>query len=150
MSDIFDDLGNTNFSDVDTSYPVLVPDNYEWEITGAEVKTSDKTGGRYIEVKCSLVSPNAKSLKGTEVNAGYQVTHILALTPTEKFSADAIKANIARFMDAVLGRREWDPTLQAYLKQRFWAKTGVQKETTGEDGTVYPAKTVIKQFVPKA
>ena len=150
MPDVFDDLGNTNFDDVDTSYPVLSPELYEWEISGAELKTSEKSGGRYIELKCSLVSGNAKSVKGADVNAGYQVTSILALTPTEKLTADAIKANIARFMDAVLGRREWDPTLQAYVKQRFWAKTGVSAEKTAEDGTVHPPKTVIKQFIPKS
>jgi hypothetical protein len=155
MSSIFDDLGNTDLSSVDTSYPVLVPDTYEFTITGikkVEFKASTKmpNGGEGLQISATLNGPG-KDTKGRDVNPGYQVTHMISLTPTEKMTADAIKANVARFLDAVLGRREWDPTFQIYLRQSFFAKTGVQEETTNPDtGEVYPAKTVIKQFVPKS
>lgn len=141
-------------SAVDTSYPILVPDTYEFTITGmkkVEFKASTKmpNGGEGLEIKCSLLS-GGKDTKGRDVSPGYQVTHMISLTPTEKMSVDAIKANVAKFLDSVLGRREWDPTFEAYVRQTFYAKTGVQEETTNEaTGEIYAAKTVIKQFVPK-
>ena len=145
--DIFDQLGQTDWEDVDTSMPVLNPGLIEFKVNNMEVKTSERTGNRYIA--CDFrTTVETTDVEGKPVPPGYPVQHIFGLAKTEKF--DPMK-NIAEFMDAVLGNRMWDPTFEAYMGQTFYAKTKVGKERQNEEsGETYPARTEISRFMKQA
>lgn len=155
---VLDMLANTDLNTVDTSFPILAPGTYEFEVKEAEIKTSDN-GVRYAAIKTALVSPDAKDTNGNPINAGYPVRHMFMLSVSEKQVAKHgeeqakknVIADVCRFMDAVQGNRNWDETLQSYIGQRFFAKTKVSKERTDEaTGQTYSPQAEFAQLLPKA
>lgn len=154
--DIFDQLANDDMSSVDTSFPLLAPDTYEFTITNIELKTSQNTGGSYISMSLALSSEGALTPNGDPVGPGYPVTHMISTSTTEKMSEEDIKRNIAQFMDAVVGKsaREsgvhFDVTLESYKQQTLIAKTKNQPERVDKNtGETYAPRTVVSYFIPK-
>jgi hypothetical protein len=155
---VLEALAETDFTQVDTSFPNLAPGQYEFRIGSAEYKDSE-SGGKYLLFGCNLVTPDVKATDGTPVAPGYPVRHMINLTPSQKQIAksgeaaciDNIKKDIAKFLEAVTGpQRKWDPTLESYRGMNFFAKTRVSKERTDErTGVTYSPQTEFAGFIPK-
>jgi len=157
--DILGMLATEDLSQVDTSYPILLGGTYEFEIKGAEKKTSDKSGGDYLLFDCALLSSEATDIAGNPIQAGYRMRKMINLSPSEKQIAakgeeqcakDCV-ADVCKFLDALMEERIWDETLETYVSMTFWAKTKVSKERTDKaTGDVYPPAADFASFIPKA
>lgn len=155
---LFDQLANTDLTEVSTAYPVLVGGVYEFEIKAAEKKTSDRTGGDYLSFSVALISPEATDTNGNAISPGYLMRHMISLTPSakqlekkseEECNKDAI-ASLCKFLDAIMLTRVWDETLESYVGLTFFAKTKVGKERTDSNtGDVYAAQSEFASFLPK-
>jgi hypothetical protein len=155
---LFDQLANTNLAEVSTAYPVLTGGVYEFAIKTFEKKTSDRTGGDYLAIGVTLLSPDATDINGNSVSPGYAMRHMISLTPSakqleskteEECNKDAI-ASLCKFLDALMTERVWDETLESYIGLTFFAKTKVGKERTDPNtGDVYAAQSEFAAFIPK-
>lgn len=154
--DIFDELGSEDLSTVDTSYPILAPGQYEFQVKEA-TKEEAESGYQYLLFKCSLVTPNAVDTNGNPVPVGYVMRNMIGLTPAEKTIKEVgleeakkrIKANVVKFLDAVVENRYFDPTLETYVGLNFFAKTRVSKERTDPiTGQVYAPQAEFSSFIP--
>ena len=155
--DILNSLSSEELQTTDTSFPNLMPGQYEFSIAGAELKDSN-SGGKYLLFQTKLLSTDAVSTNGDPIQPGFPVRHMINLSPSQKqidksgidTCVKNIKRDLAKFLEAVVGpARTWDPTLELYLGQSFFAKTRVSKERTGDDGQTYDAQTEFSSFVPK-
>lgn len=138
-----------------TTYPEIEPGVYEWSIKAMEQRTSD-SGFEYINVQLSLVSTTARDLNGVALNPGYTMSHMLALSTTDKAIEERgeeeakaqTAARIAAFLDAFQKNRYWDATFADYIGKRLFAKVSMSKERTDKKtGVVYDARPEIKSFI---
>jgi len=85
---------------VDTSFPRLVPNKlYPLEVIEAEVRTNDEQRESLrIVLK---TTEDAYSTTGDPVNKGFPVYHYVSLTPSDKYTHETIKKNLALIMQAL-------------------------------------------------
>lgn len=158
--EVLEELGNTDYSEVDTSFPNLMPGQYEFKVSAIELKDSE-SGGKYILVNAKLVSDNATDTTGSSLAPGYPIRHMINLTPSAKQLAKSgkdecikrIKQDIAKFTEALTGpQRKWHGLegLDNYIGMSFFAKTRVSKEREDPNtGTVYSPQSEIAALIPK-
>lgn len=156
--DILNSLSSEELQSTDTSFPNLAPGQYQFRIDTAELKDSEK-GGKYLLFQCKLESTDATTTAGEPLQPGYPVRHMINLSPSQKqidkngldTCVKNIKRDIAKFLEAVMGpARTWDPSLEIYRGQTFFAKTRVSKERTDENtGITYDPQTEFAGFIPK-
>jgi hypothetical protein len=157
--DLLNDLAQTGLADVDTSFPNLAPAQYQFQITEASIKDNNAGTGKYMLFQCKLLSPDAISTTGDPIAPGYPVRHMINLSPSQKqidksgleACVKNIKRDIAKFLEAVMGpKRTFDPTMEIYPGQTFFAKTRVTAERTdAATGVTYDPATEFATFIPK-
>jgi len=146
LNAVWDDLANTDLNAIDTSRPVLAPGTYEFLVK--DVKKDESRKGTPCLSMQLLLQAEAQTVDGKTLAIGsVTVFHKIWLVTTEKYD---YKQDLARFMDAVLGSRHWDPTLEAYKGQTLTAVTGVENSTNPETGESYPPREQIKRLIKKA
>jgi hypothetical protein len=156
--DILNDLSTDELKNTNTAFPNLAPSQYEFKIDSAEIKDS-QSGGKYLLFQTKLNSPDAMSTAGEPLAVGFPVRHMINLSPSqdqidkhgEEGCKKNIKKDIAKFLEAVVGpERTWDPTLELYVGQTFFAKTRVSPERTDKKtGITYDPSTEFASFIPK-
>lgn len=131
--DILNDMDNVDLSSVNTDFPLLPKGTYEFTVTEAQVVSSkNREGGKVFEVKAAL-NQQARSTLGREINAGFPLTFRVGLTPTEKYTQQAIAENLAKFQEAVLGNKGRFMPMEQYIGKTFKANIGIDKtEQYGE------------------
>lgn len=152
---IFDDLATTDFDEVSTAYPNIAPGVYEFQIKEA-TKEQSARGGEYLCFKCTLVTDDATDTDGNPINVGYQMRHMINLTPSQKQldknGEEGCRANILKdvkkFLEAIGAEGAFDPTLESYVGANFFAKTRVSKERADDQGNIYAPSAEFAQLVP--
>lgn len=157
--DILNSLTSDELQNTDTGFPNLSPGQYEFQITGAELKDNNAKTGKYILFDSKLLSSDVTATSGDPIAPGYPVRHMINLSPSQKQidkkgldqCVKDIKRDIAKFLEAVMGpERTWDPSLGIYVGQTFFAKTRVTKERIDENtGVLYDPQTEFAGFIPK-
>lgn len=151
---IFDELASEDLTSVDTSFPILAGDTYEFRINSMTKEVAD-SGYAYLLIQAATNVPGMDT-NGNPLPPGYPVRHMIGLTPSDKQVAEIgldaakkkIKVNVVKFLDAV-GNRVFDPTLESYKDMTFFAKTRVSKERTDpRTGITYSPQAEIAQFIP--
>lgn len=151
---IFDELASEDLTQVDTSFPILAADQYEFRINSMTKETAD-SGYVYLLIQAATTVPG-QDTNGNPLNAGYPVRHMIGLTPSDKQVAEIgmdeakkkIKVNVVKFLQAV-GNLVFDPTLESYKDMTFFAKTRVSKERTDpKTGVTYSPQSEIASFIP--
>lgn len=157
--DLLNSLGSEELANVDTSFPLLKPGQYEFVVDSVEIKDSN-SGGKFISISAKL-NEDAETTAGEPLKPGYPVRHMINLTPSQKQiennprgvegCVENIKKDIAKFLDATVGpSRYYDPSFQVYRGQTFFAKTRVSKERTDErTGQTYDPQTEFATLIPK-
>src|ERR1044072_25501 len=96
MSDTttYKDPLDTNVEDVDVSYPIIPAGLYDLRIDKVSVEENrDKTGKNFVIV---LKTQQAiTDIKGNPVPAGFQLSNIISLTESEKYTAVDIGKRLA-------------------------------------------------------
>jgi hypothetical protein len=165
--DILNSLSSAELQQVDTAFPNLAPNTYEFKIVSAEIKDS-ASGGKYLLFSTKLNSTDAIDTAGASVAPGYPVRHMINLSPSDKQIEKAgggelgmkacvenIKKDLAKFLEAVTGPdRTWygndDEALANYVDMTFFAKTRVSPERVDPStGITYDAQTQFASFIPK-
>jgi hypothetical protein len=154
-------LSTETLAEVNTSFPNLSPGQYEFVVDTVEIKDNAAQTGKYILFQCKLVTPGAASTAGEPLQPGYPVRHMINLSPSQKQidknpeglegCIKNIQKDLAKFIEALVGPgRKYDPSMQLYRGQTFFAKTRVSKERVDENtGTVYDPQTEFQTFVPR-
>lgn len=143
--DIFDSLGDTDFSEVDTSMPVLAANVYEFEVKSIERKEWASGEGSSLVINLSL-NQDAEDVSGErEISPGYPVTDRISLVAKGRYDP---RQAVARFLEA-LGMKDepFDKTFQSYIGQTLQAKTKVEQERELPDGRVIPQQTAIASYL---
>ena len=144
LSNIWDDLANTDMNAVETSRPLLAPGTHEFLIKDVK-KDESKKGTPCLSIQLQLQG-EGQSVDGKTMT-GATIFHRIWLVTTEKYD---YKQDLARFMDAALGSRTWDPTLEAYKNQTCVCVTGIENSTDPTTGESYPPREQVKRFMKKA
>ena len=107
MSESVLDILNQDNSDVDLSMPLLPKGDFTFIVKKVEqVETKPKEGrapGQLVKITLATQEP-ATSVKGEVIPPGTYVFDQISLTPTEKYSKDAIVKRCESFRQAVLGK----------------------------------------------
>ncbi len=157
--DILNSLSTEELASTDTSFPNLSPSQYEFLIDEATIEGKDDGSSKYLLFKTKLNSEGASSTAGEPLAPGYPVRHMVNLMPSQKQldkhgeeqCIKNIKKDIAKFLQAVMGPScQWDPTLEIYRGQTFFATTRVSKERTDPNtGITYDPQTEFSKFIPR-
>jgi outer membrane protein assembly factor BamA len=87
-------------SGVDTSYPLLSAGLYDFRIEEVSEEPNKAKTGTNLKIVV-VTTKEAMSVKREALAPGLKLTQYIGLTPTEKYSTDAIKRNVAAFVQAV-------------------------------------------------
>lgn len=142
--DIFDQLGSTNFEDVDTSYPVLKAGAYNFRIKDMKRETWKSGLGSSIHIDLELLD-EAEDIGGKYVGPGYVLTDRISMVAKGKYDP---RQAIARFLESVgLKNEPFDTSFQTYIGLDLVIKVKIEPESTDEQGNTWPAKSVVGTYV---
>lgn len=145
-----DEAGGGSFLDedlsgVDTSMPLVKEGIYELKVDEIEKIPNKAEDGELLKFKFKTTSA-MESVDGQPIAEGYTLFHQISITPTEKYTKDAIKRNVAAFVQAAGGTHLMP--LEQWKGKIVQAKVKVQGERTNkETGESYPPRNEIKSFV---
>lgn len=95
MADI-DSILNNDLTDVTPDTPLIPEADYVLQIVKIEQKTSDKTGGTFLNIQTRTTEP-ITALSGEALPVGTTFFGRISISPTEKLTADAIARSLKRF-----------------------------------------------------
>lgn len=144
--DIFDQLGETNFAEVETTMPLLQSGAHVFTIRNMERQQWKSGAGSSIVISLNLAE-EAADITGERIcGVGYPVTDRISLVQKGRYNP---KENIARFLEALgMTDQPFDTTFQAYINMTVKAITKIVPEQQAPDGTVYPPKVEISKYLP--
>lgn len=93
-----DDILTNSLDDVDTRNPLLNKGKYKFIVHKVEQKTNDTKNTKRIAIQLKL-NQTAVSVDGQQLHQGAMFFDQVAITPTEKYSADDIKKALKRFQE---------------------------------------------------
>jgi len=143
--DIFDELAATDFSEVETTRPVLAAGLYEFSITNME-RTIWKSGqGSSLVIQLALQSEGVDQSGERHISAGYVVTDRISLVKKGEYEP---AKQVAKFLESIgMKDQPFDPSFESYRGAGLLARTKVVGESTSDDGVLYPAKPEIASYV---
>jgi hypothetical protein len=140
------DWYNTDVSDVDISFPLLREDPVAGEFASWK-EVPWKNGSGTSGLLTCKTTEKTRDLDGKTVNVGYSITRRINLTVTPDRSADDVRKDIARDVQAfgkkrLSDLRPGDPVLirPRNSKQRTDEKTGITYEPRTEIGSLRKLK----------
>jgi len=144
---------DTKVDDIDISYPIIPAGLYDLVIDKVSVEENKDKDGKNFVLSLKTQSP-VQSIKGNPVAAGFQLTYIISLKESEKYTLVDIGKRIATVAKAAgvfgVSPRDIinDPTR---LKGRVvTAKVQVSQERTDpRSGRIYEPRSEIASFVVK-
>jgi hypothetical protein len=145
-SDVVNSLDSMDMSSVNTSFPVLRPGPYNFQVESMEIKESKKTAGQMsLNIKLKLLQEGQDHKTGAVINAGFPLFHTILLTPVGKLTPDMIKRSLAQFMEGVLGHKNGPfKPFEQYLGQTVTARVKV------DSSEQYGDQNRIDAFIKKS
>lgn len=140
MDDTNNPILDEDLSSVDTSMPILAADVYDLKIHEAKVAPNNEGTGQVLKLALKTTK-DAQSKSGENINAGFPIFHNIGLSPTEKYTKDMIKKNVASFLEAVGAGMTLNP-VERLIGRNVRAKVTIQPERDQ-----YPESNRIGRFV---
>ena len=143
--DIFDSLGDTNFENVDTSYPVLKAGAYNFTVKDMKREVWKSGQGSSIHIDLEL-QDETTDVSGERVIApGYVLTDRISLVAKGKYDP---KQAVARFLESIgMKNQPFDTEFHSYIGASLVVKVKIDPESTDAAGNVWPAKSVVGTYV---
>lgn len=137
-----------DMSGVDTSMPIIKAGIYVLEVSDIKMEPNKKGDGQNLRITLkTTVDDIAIVGDGDPVKKGFPIFHTISVSPTEKYSQEAITKAVATFVQAIPGHTRLFP-LEQFKGQLVHAKVTVEQERTDEKtGTTYPAGNRVKSFL---
>lgn len=138
---------------VNTDFPVLAPDRIlRFSIAKCTKETNTEKASESIKMKIRLESDNGTFQDGKSARKGFSFNHNIGITPTENYSIDDVKRNLAMWLKPLLGEEKAKTTsLREFVNRPemleglvFDGRTGIKKDKNG----VYPPSTVVSPVTP--
>jgi len=131
---------------IDISTPRIAPGLYELKVR--EGKKEPNRDGTKENLNFQLETlTSASSTTGEDVPAGHVLFHTISITPTKKYTADAINRSMAAMCQSAgvsIKAGEFKANPNVLAGKFVTAKVGIQKETNE-----YAERNTIKGFVVK-
>lgn len=134
------DMLEGDFSQIDTSYPLLPESLQDFEIVDVSVVQNKTQTGDNLVIKMKTRAENRAAKTGDVIPAGFPCTTRMSLTETENYPRSSIEKGIATFVQAA-GVKTIKP-LEQWPGKLVQAKVSI----TPEKGT-FPASNAFR-FVP--
>jgi hypothetical protein len=95
-----DELLSTDMSKVDTSFPLIKEGLYDVVVDDISLVDNKAKTGKNIMIKLKTTA-QTQDVKGNVMNPGMVLTTYIALAESEKYDKEAIKRNVATFVQSV-------------------------------------------------
>lgn len=140
---------NVDLNNIDLSRPLLAPGRLRLNVADCTIAPTKKGGS---QLKLTLKNDQDVPVEdGTTVAPGAcTVFHNLLLTPTGGMTSKMIVDSVAALVQSTgcnPGSKINDAWCASLKGRACMAQVGVEEESSGTDGKVYPRKNVIKYFI---
>lgn len=144
--DIFEQLGDTNFDEVDTSMPVLAPGLYTFEIKDMRRDQWKSGKGSSLTIQLALTEEAVDVSGERQITPGYSIYDRISLVAKGRYDP---RQPIKRFLEAVgMADQPFDQTFSSYLGATVTVKTKIEPERTDPNtGQVYSASPAVAAYV---
>jgi hypothetical protein len=147
MSDNILDILTEDLSGIDTNIPVLREGLYDLAIV--KVTRDPSKDGTKENLNIQLkTTETASSTAGQIVQAGWSIFDCISISPTERYTIDQIKRNVAAFVQAS-GCRTVEPVDQFTGKIVRAKVAAVPERKDPKTGQVYPPRNEVKAYTTK-
>ena len=136
--DIFEELQNTNFEDIDTTYPILKPGVYACKVRSVERKPWANGKGSSLVINLAL-NEGGESVDGRAINPGYTIIDRISLVKSDSYDP---RVSVALFLDAV-DMRDQPFDINAYTEQSLFITTKIETDPNGR----YPDKAAVARYM---
>lgn len=140
---------DTDYSQVDTSYPIIPDSIQDMEIVSVEIKegTNDKGDTKGLVVRMKTTKDLVAAKTNEALPAGFVCQHRVSLIPTEKYPKTSIEKAIGGFVQSFVGV----PAEAARLKDLDWYKGQVTqvKVTYSPEKDGFPERNNFRFIVAK-
>jgi len=137
---------------INTDFPVLMPDRLlEFKVSSAKKKHNEQTGSDSIELKIELTK-DSTFRDNNKARAGFKFNQYIGVSPSDNYTFEDIKRNVALWIKACLGKEKAAVTQVRHVVDNpsilegtiFNGRTGVKKDKTG----TYADSTSVTPILP--